>query len=621
MSSSIKAEKILESYRQSNEFINSLSEGLIVQNTKGYILECNTAAEKILSLSIDQMRNINTSATRLTTIYEDGSLFPSDNHPAMQVLKTGQSQENVIMGICRSPGDISWIRINSHPVVSKENGDLQSVVSIFMDITMQKNSEQELRKSESLMKSFINTINEGFHMVDKDFNIILANEFSKKLFKNSMGLEIDYGMNLIDTLSADRKKIAQENLIQVFKGATVDYEAFYNKIPGHEKWINITISPIKDMDGNILYAAVVFKDITAKKMADDLLKKNEERLRMAIDKTGDNAWEHNFQTGITWFSASTNFFLGYTSEEMNENENEDKWWSSTHPDDRALLIQNDKEYKAGTRQSHSIEYRIFHKDGTMKWVLDRGIIVERDAKGAPVRIIGTHTDISKVKFLQQQLIDQEQQKKKEIVEAILQAQEKEREEIAYELHEGVNQVLSTAKMLLSITNGSQDEMAKTRSIACERISDCIAEVRKISTNINTSTLKLLGLVNAINDVLITASQNPGLQYKFEHEAFDESVHIDFPIQISMFRIFQEIIKNVTNLSGATYVRINLTTQDKTVEFSMEGNGEGFQPESEDYRSAFRNIINRTEQYQGKIKIETSPGNGYYTEILFPVSVI
>lgn len=493
LNASIKVGKILQSYRQSKQFLNALTEGIIVQNIKGYIIECNSAAENILGLSIKQMRNESFVDPFRNTIHEDGSLFPNEEHPAMIVLQTGQSQENIIMGVNKPSGELTWMLINSHPVRGSESDNLYSVVSTFTDITNEK-------------------------------------------------------------------------------------------------------------------------------IKDDLLRKNEERLRMAIDKTGDNAWEHNFQTGVTWFSSANNNFLGYTAEELIEKENEDKWWSNTHPEDKHLLTQNDKEYKAGNRQNHSIEYRIFHKDGTMKWVLDRGVVIEKDEKGLPIRIIGTHTDISKEKNLQYQLVKQEQQKKKDIIEAIIQAQEKEREEIAYELHEEVNQVLSSVKLLLSNTDGEKDDLIKTRHIALERVTDIIDEIRKISKNINTSTLKLLGLVTAMNDVLISAQYKELVHLKFEHEGFNETLSIDFPIQISLFRIFQEVIKNITCQTTASEVKITLLTLDDTVELIINDNGNGFIKDSEEYINTFRNIINRTEQYQGKAIIDSTPGKGYHMEIIFPTSV-
>lgn len=484
-----KAEKILSSYRQSNQFLNSLSEGLIMQNRKGYILECNTAAERILGFSKDQLLDRTSLDPQWKAIYEDGTPFPGEKHPPMQVLETGKSHENVIMGIFKKSGQLSWLRINAHPVWA-DDGTVSSVVTTFTDIT--------------------------------------------------------------------EEKIARQKLEQ-----------------------------------------------------------NEERLHLALEKTGENAWEHNFETGVTWFSAANNHFLGYTTDELNESENEDKWWDNTHADDKHMLIQNDEEYRSGVRSNHSMEYRIYHKDGSMKWVLDRGIVIERFPDGKPLRIVGTHTDVSKEKMLQQQLAFQEQRKKKEIVEAVIQAQERERHEIAYELHENINQALSSGKMMLDFVSTGDERTNSYLAQIKKNIGEAIDEMRKISQSINPKSLELVGLSAAVNDLLTSFNNERNLNISYHTDAFNESVVYNKNAELTVFRIVQEQMLNIVRHSNATEVTIDLSGDEEHLSLSITDNGIGADFSVINKGLGFTNMKNRAEHYNGQLTIESAPGKGCKLELYIP----
>lgn len=94
-------------------------------------------------------------------------------------------------------------------------------------------------------------------------------------------------------------------------------------------------------------------------------------------------------------------FLGFENGELADNEK--MWWDIIFKDDLHMVINSDLSYRRGESDSHNMEYRIVHKDGGVKWVLDRGVVIEKDADGKPLRIIGTHTDISKIKQTEAEL--------------------------------------------------------------------------------------------------------------------------------------------------------------------------------------------------------------------------
>jgi len=133
----------------------------------------------------------------------------------------------------------------------------------------------------------------------------------------------------------------------------------------------------------------------------------ESRFRKALEKIGDNVWEHDFSTGKTYFSSTSNHLIGYGFDEFAKNSN--LWWDSTYDDDKLLLEQNDSKYRRGEIDHHALEYRLLHKDGSIRWVMERGVVTELTKEGKPLKIIGTHTDIT-MRKQSEELLQREEQK-------------------------------------------------------------------------------------------------------------------------------------------------------------------------------------------------------------------
>jgi signal transduction histidine kinase/CheY-like chemotaxis protein len=129
----IKSEQLYRS------LVTSMAEGVCLQSASGEIIAVNPAAE----MMIDRI----SFAPHLSAIYEDGTPFPGDQHPAMVALRTGNPLFNVVMGIHKPDNGIIWVSINSQPLV--ENGSAPyAVVTTFHDITDHVNLEKELRDAK-----------------------------------------------------------------------------------------------------------------------------------------------------------------------------------------------------------------------------------------------------------------------------------------------------------------------------------------------------------------------------------------------------------------------------------------------------------------------------------------
>ncbi len=131
-----------------------------------------------------------------------------------------------------------------------------------------------------------------------------------------------------------------------------------------------------------------------------------QQFRTALEKIGDNVWEHDFRTSKSSFSRAKNDLLGLMIDQATDIDS--LWWQSIHPDDRFLLEENDRKCRAGEIDAHRLEYRILQPDGSVKWVLDRGVVIEKTSDGLPLKLVGTHTDITSIKNSEVELEKSEQ---------------------------------------------------------------------------------------------------------------------------------------------------------------------------------------------------------------------
>lgn len=129
-----------------------------------------------------------------------------------------------------------------------------------------------------------------------------------------------------------------------------------------------------------------------RKRAQHALALSEERWKFALEGAGDGVWDRNLQTGEVVFSKRYKEIYGFTADELENNT--EAWDARVHPDDLARIEADRATYFAGEKPSYANERRMQCRDGSWKWILSRGMVVARDAQGRPLRMIGTHTDIT-----------------------------------------------------------------------------------------------------------------------------------------------------------------------------------------------------------------------------------
>jgi diguanylate cyclase (GGDEF)-like protein/PAS domain S-box-containing protein len=128
----------------------------------------------------------------------------------------------------------------------------------------------------------------------------------------------------------------------------------------------------------------------------------QEKLHAALDGTGLCLWEQDIPTGnLTIHNQQWGDLLGFSIEELPAHI--DSWKGNLHPDDKEWVIAAFEDHVAGKTDIYQAVHRMIHKDGSVTWVSDRGRVISYTPEGKPLKIIGTHVDITQEKRYEQSL--------------------------------------------------------------------------------------------------------------------------------------------------------------------------------------------------------------------------
>ncbi len=276
-----------------------------------------------------------------------------------------------------SDGKERWLSTTKVPL--KDNyGNVIGIVGIGRDITEHKLADEKI---ENLAR-FPSENPSPVLRVRKDGLILYANDASLPLLKY-WGCEVGQSItNPLQQIILNPFKSNQKKVIEL---------EFKDKI------FSFVIAPFIEAGYVNLYGS----DITERKEAEKALKESEERFRLTIEATSDGLWENSTDHKKDFFSDRFFTMLGY--EPMEPDKGFDFFKSLVHPDDAETLW---KEYNALNEpglDNYSVEFRLKAKDGTWQHILSRGKCVKRDEKGKPMRIVGTHTDITDRKLAEEAL--------------------------------------------------------------------------------------------------------------------------------------------------------------------------------------------------------------------------
>jgi diguanylate cyclase (GGDEF)-like protein/PAS domain S-box-containing protein len=174
----------------------------------------------------------------------------------------------------------------------------------------------------------------------------------------------------------------------------VSDEAQFARLSIYKGWVYIVFT-------SVLLYALVRKTIAQQARVEHSLKVSEERWKFALEGSGEGVWDWDLATDKVFRSARWHEIYGYS--EINMEQTATGGRKLIHPEDLSQAVEDTNAYLEGRTSRYTSEFRLLCKDGSWKWTLSRGMVVRFSPDGKPLRMIGTHTDITERKDTESQI--------------------------------------------------------------------------------------------------------------------------------------------------------------------------------------------------------------------------
>lgn len=397
--------KIATNNKEKETLLASIEEGLYGVDKNGKCTFINRAALEILNCEEEDAVGKNQHEL-FHNHYENGDQYPQDLCPINMTIKDGR--------VRRCEETFYTLDNRSVPVeivVSPIYSDKKIIGAMvaFRDISEKKKQQQNIQEQKNLFELIIESVQDGIFVVDSENDIIYVN----KSMCNIAGIKKDelIGKNLVFDFAHNTNSEFLNYYYDAVESLTPVYFNIHLITPsGRDAWQKGWIVPKLKNNSKFDGAVSIVNDYTSEKKTkqemDEMARHiavSEERLKFALDSARDGVWDWDIVNNTVFYSSGWKRSLGYGDNEISDSLAE--WESRIHPDDVEETLAQLNNHINGVAKIYSSEHRIKCKDGSYKWILDRGVIVDRDESGKAIRMVGSNTDISDRKRIEHELKD------------------------------------------------------------------------------------------------------------------------------------------------------------------------------------------------------------------------
>jgi PAS domain S-box-containing protein len=377
-----------ESQARFSEAFTTAAVGMAIVSLEGCWLEVNPALCQMTGYSEAELQ-----ATTFQAITHPEDL-DSDLAKVNQLLAGEIPAYQMEKRYLHKNGHIVWINLSASLVKDKNNQPLY-FVALVEDITDRKQAEQFRKESDRRFRAIFNSTLQFIGLLKPDGTLLEANQTALDFGGTTAEAIINRPLwEIFSGKITDRTQ--QELQIAIAcaaKGEFIRYEVDVLGANQQVSTLDFSLKPVRDESGQVVLLIPEGRDITASKQAQQALERSEERWQLAVKSTGDGIWDWNVETNEVYFSPGWLEIRGLRDGEINNHVEE--WEKRVHPQDYPLVME-----KINNHLNHQIpfiiEYRALHKDGSYRWLLDRGQAVW-DETGKPIRMVGAETDITEQK--------------------------------------------------------------------------------------------------------------------------------------------------------------------------------------------------------------------------------
>ncbi|KLT68014.1 sensor histidine kinase [Flavobacterium sp. ABG] len=466
---------------------------------------------------------------------------------------------------------------------------------------------------------------------DNDYDIPFINDVTYEMFEVlSNVMFTDTVFSIYDRIHKEDKKLVVNSLFDAIKKRRKWSVEFRAELPLNGlSWFKVTSKRMVNKDGSSEFCGRI-RDITEFKEQELRLKRTEERFKFMLETSNAGIWDWDLKTNRFCYSPQSLNILEWKSSDISNTQ--EGWNKIMHPDDREAYTEALKDHFNNKTPFFENFMRVLTSDQKYKWILSKGMVVERDAAGRSLKIIGTHSDVSFQK-------EKELELKREL--EVYKERNNRLLNFSHIVSHNLNAHAGNFKVLLDLIDSEESFDDKVETIKYLRavsgdLSKTIEDLSQIvnvqnNTEINVETLNLnsylsrvLNIVNAYsesNNVTILKNVSPEAVVRF-NPAYLESV-------------LQNLSTNAIKYADPEkplIVEFNFFIENGKKTFTVKDNGLGIDLEKYGnlifgmYKTFHKNekanglglyiTKNQIESMNGKITVESKVGVGTTFKIVF-----
>ena len=327
----------------------------------------------------------------------DGTQIPHSQGPMAIAVKTGKAVRNEEVMIEQPDGSRVILRVNIDPLYDI-NGRLCGAINVFENVTDLKQAELASRRLAAIVESSEDAI------ISKDLSGIITswNQGAERLFGYTA--EEVIGKSIVLLIPPERHDEEPSILERIRRGQRIEhYETVRHGKDGKLLHISLTVSPIRDANGNIIGASKIARDITRRKSVEITLRESEQRLRLATQTGKLGVWDWDIMSNRISWSDSLYALHGVGPDQFDGTV--EGFAALVHPEDQERVSDSIRR-ALNEDVPYEIEFRAVRPDGAVAWLFTNATVL-RDGD-RPVRMLGATMDISERKRAEEALRQSEE---------------------------------------------------------------------------------------------------------------------------------------------------------------------------------------------------------------------
>ncbi|MDY0040605.1 MAG: PAS domain S-box protein [Desulforhabdus sp.] len=552
--------RLRESERRYKELADFLPQSVFEIDLNGKLTFANRSASEFFGYTEEDFKKGLNALDMFTT--EDRKRVCE----AVRKRMAGKSWGSYEFNARRKDGVIFPVLVEAAPI--EKDGKPVGHRGILVDITARKQIEEKLARSEKLYRAIVHHSPLGIMHFDQDGVVVDCNEKFLCIFGSCR--EEMIGFRMLESLHDEAMQTAVQAALA---GKIGRFEGDYFSLTG-EKPVSadIVFSRINSEEGEFLCGLCIAEDASERKRTEQALRQSEARYRAIVEDQTELISRFAPDGTLTFVNDAYCRYFGETADQLIGHQ----FWHHVPAEDQEKfkrhLVKLNRDNQVAT-----IEHQVYTSTGEVRWQqwTDRAIC---DDRGRVVEFQAVGRDITERRKAEEALRESEEQLRY-LSSQILQAQEKERQRIARDLHDSIIQSLATIKINLRINvkhlvqNRSEQARQSFESVI-SMIQETIEEVRRVYTDLRPSMLDNLGILTTMSWACREFEQTYR-QVRVLTKMDVEENEISETLKIVIYRIMQEALNNIAKHSKADRVDISLSKDDGRIQLTIEDNGCGF----------------------------------------------